>query len=509
MSAPGRNDPCPCGSGRKYKKCCLASTDAAAPPSHLLVQRLRQAEGRLMGALLAHADRHYGETAIDEAWFEFLLWDEERIDRYEDEGDDTEQARAAEEILDAETEALFMPWFLYNWLPEPEDYEDGTEAHAYPPMRIAEHYARQRGTRLDALERRFIEEACRAPFSFFSVVDAEPGRSLRLRDLLRQTEVTVQERSASQSVPDGTILYARVMSMDGVSIMFGCAPLQIPPQFLRDIVEWCNGALADFESARELLGHEDFLQEYEDEIRGLYLDIRDDALHPPPPQIQNTDGEDLEITTLYYALRCTPQEAFEALEPLAVGIAADELLAAAERDEFGALRDIELPWLRPGNAINPGMQNTALAQLRISGGTLTADVNSRERAERTRAEIEARLGERARYERAVIQSMESLRERGANAARTDDEEHLESLPEVQEQVRAVLDAHWAAWPDMALPALNGQTPREASRTPAGRELLEALFAQFEQQDERGLPGGNQLMASGPRIATLRREFGME
>jgi uncharacterized protein YecA (UPF0149 family) len=20
--APGRNDPCPCGSGRKYKKCC-------------------------------------------------------------------------------------------------------------------------------------------------------------------------------------------------------------------------------------------------------------------------------------------------------------------------------------------------------------------------------------------------------------------------------------------------------------------------------------------------------
>ncbi|MDT8324176.1 MAG: SEC-C metal-binding domain-containing protein, partial [Bacteroidota bacterium] len=25
----GRNDPCPCGSGKKYKKCCLAK-DAAA-----------------------------------------------------------------------------------------------------------------------------------------------------------------------------------------------------------------------------------------------------------------------------------------------------------------------------------------------------------------------------------------------------------------------------------------------------------------------------------------------
>ena len=26
MSKTGRNDPCPCGSGRKYKKCCLAET---------------------------------------------------------------------------------------------------------------------------------------------------------------------------------------------------------------------------------------------------------------------------------------------------------------------------------------------------------------------------------------------------------------------------------------------------------------------------------------------------
>src|SRR5262245_53498001 len=26
----GRNDPCPCGSGKKYKKCCLAKDEAAA-----------------------------------------------------------------------------------------------------------------------------------------------------------------------------------------------------------------------------------------------------------------------------------------------------------------------------------------------------------------------------------------------------------------------------------------------------------------------------------------------
>ncbi len=30
MARTGRNDPCPCGSGRKYKHCCLARDEAAA-----------------------------------------------------------------------------------------------------------------------------------------------------------------------------------------------------------------------------------------------------------------------------------------------------------------------------------------------------------------------------------------------------------------------------------------------------------------------------------------------
>jgi DNA-binding IclR family transcriptional regulator len=29
MTNTGRNDPCPCGSGKKYKRCCLAKDDTA------------------------------------------------------------------------------------------------------------------------------------------------------------------------------------------------------------------------------------------------------------------------------------------------------------------------------------------------------------------------------------------------------------------------------------------------------------------------------------------------
>jgi tetratricopeptide (TPR) repeat protein len=44
MSKPGRNDPCPCGSGKKYKKCCLPREEAAraaAPPEEPFIAELR------------------------------------------------------------------------------------------------------------------------------------------------------------------------------------------------------------------------------------------------------------------------------------------------------------------------------------------------------------------------------------------------------------------------------------------------------------------------------------
>ena len=45
MSKPGRNDPCPCGSGKKYKKCCQpleeAAQAAAAPAEEPFVTELR------------------------------------------------------------------------------------------------------------------------------------------------------------------------------------------------------------------------------------------------------------------------------------------------------------------------------------------------------------------------------------------------------------------------------------------------------------------------------------
>jgi tetratricopeptide (TPR) repeat protein len=56
MTKPGRNDPCPCGSGKKYKRCCLAKnqeaerTVAAAAPRRQIGNVAAEIAGRLAAA---------------------------------------------------------------------------------------------------------------------------------------------------------------------------------------------------------------------------------------------------------------------------------------------------------------------------------------------------------------------------------------------------------------------------------------------------------------------------
>jgi len=53
MSKIGRNTPCPCGSGKKYKHCCLhQEQDHAAP---------QREDHRAVGIALDWLAQHYGE----------------------------------------------------------------------------------------------------------------------------------------------------------------------------------------------------------------------------------------------------------------------------------------------------------------------------------------------------------------------------------------------------------------------------------------------------------------
>ena len=78
MAKVGRNDLCPCDSGKKYKKCCLPNEVPSV--ASLTWLKMRRTEGELIPTLLKYAVKFYGEDALVEAWDEFSLWRDVPLD---------------------------------------------------------------------------------------------------------------------------------------------------------------------------------------------------------------------------------------------------------------------------------------------------------------------------------------------------------------------------------------------------------------------------------------------
>ena len=207
-------------------------------------------------------------------------------------------------------------------------------------------------------------------------------------------------------------------------------------------------------------------------------------LDPAPPELHNTDGDPLSLQRLIFAID-SPAGAFAALKELAAGDTEEELLQDAVYAADGALRRVAFTWSRRGNATHAGGDTTVLGQIEIEGTQLAVEVNSAARAADFKRLIGERLGGSARYRVTEIQSMERLmaeaRDKRGPATQSDlDQAALMARPEVQAQVREMMVRHYAAWVDEPIPALQGKTPRDAVRSPAGREKVDALLKDIER-----------------------------
>jgi hypothetical protein len=480
----GRNDPCPCGSGKKYKHCCLARDgEAATSPQDLAWRRLRRAIESLPTDLLRFADGYFGRAGLLEAWDEFTLWKEVPFD------------------AESRHIPVFMPWFYYNWMPDPHDTDVRAEARA--ETCVAQAYLRRKGKSLDPFARRYIEACVAAPLSFYDVVTCEPGRGFTLRDIITGDECNVSERSASGSVQAGDILFAKIARLDDIALLEACSTVIIPPDRKGPILE-LRKRIRD--SRMPLTPGA--LCEVNIELIEVYLGLADGLLNPTLPELRNTDGDALISHKLVFEIE-SPRAAFDALKDLALDVDDAELLAEAKLDGQGLLRRVQFPWRKRGNPVNKSWDNTILGELTIDGARLTAEVNSRERAIRFREIVEGRPGARAKYLATEIKSMESMlararRESGGKKARAAQEEHerLASLPEVQAALQEHLRRHFESWIDQEIPALGGRTPRQAMQDPDGRELVEALVLQAERHGRSMQPPMDQSI-----IRDLRARLG--
>lgn len=479
----GRNDPCPCGSGKKYKRCCLAQ-DHAANVIDREWQQLRRTEADIIYLLLRVANDWYGPDFIENAWEAYTESSKEPLP--------IEEAR--------ESETSFIPWALFNYVHRKR------EADAPPPPEVPLALSFFLATdELKLYEKQFVWAVCEQPVSFWSVQEVDPGTSLKLRDLFTHAEHIVKERQASGVLNKGDIVYTRVLSLGHTTMMVGLAPFPFPPDFHFEILN----AREMFFGRRRKISYKD-LHVLDPVLRQLYFALRSRLLNPQLPILQNTDGDPLEFVKLTYQLDCSPRTAFERLRSLNALETEEELLADATQNENGALQALTFSWMKRGNEKHRSWDNTILGNITIEGGKLIVDVNSEKRSETIRTEIAKRLGDDAVLQDSVS---ESAKENFAQVAdgvesperkrQREEQEAFSALPEVQALMKDMAKKQWEEWLSEPVPVLQGKTPKQAAKSAAGRERLEALLIDFERKAEES---GNQPFA--PDVAALRRQLGM-
>ena len=476
MTAGGRNDPCPCGSGRKFKHCCLRAQDV----EDSLRVRLRSAEGALVPALFSYATREFGREFFDEAWDEFFLWDDVP---------DVESSR--------EFGTTFDPFFVFDFVP---DDAERPLPDNWPTEPLALHFLHHEVESAPELHREFIEQACKSPASFVVIEAVSTGRALDIKDILTGRRFHVLEQSASRTLRVGDVLFTRVVTAGGGSIMIGACPWVIPASWHIPLIDMRER----FRPKQPLTRDE--LADYSFEIRQAYHEIVDALLHPTLPVMQNTDGDPLELTTLTYELGVSVAEAVKRLTPLAT-LRGDVHVSDEERDASGALERATLTWIKAGNRKHKDWDNTTLGTLRLDGSRLEVEVNSARRRRRIEKEIAKHLGSAATLVDTTITDLaDALEQRREHRPVTTP--HLAApadpprSPELEAIEAELARKHWDAWLDTRVPALGNRSPRQAARTAAGRERLEALLADYSQK------GGTGRNAFEPDIVTLKLKLGL-
>jgi hypothetical protein len=442
----GRNAPCPCGSGKKYKKCHLADDEARAgtakgpSPSHDL-------DDRLVLALTRFASSELGAE-----WRGFV--------------DDFVDPRQAAQ--------LSIPWSVY--------------VYRVRGRTVVERYLEARGRRLAPEERAWLDAQRAAWLSVWEVIDVEPGASVVLRDLLSSEVRRVREESGSRTLVARDAVLGRVVDHAGESLLCGMHPRGLPPSDAARLVRAMRrrlrrkGVVPVEQLREEALGRE-LIRRWEAAVAKL------DQRPTLPRKLQNTDGEAFLLTTDHFAL------APGARTEVASRLAALEGARPPEPDEDDGIYE----FLRPGNRMHASWENTVIGRALLSDASLRLETNSRERADALRRRVEDACGELIRHRAREHADPLSPAVRSAVPDRPPEP----PPPEVAKILLEFKERHYATWPDEPLPALRGKTPREAVRTAQGRDAVDVLLKEMENHERRWEgPGAFD-------FSRVRRELGLE
>ena len=437
MAKIGRNEPCPCGSGKKFKRCCLLK----GAPLHGFTREERQ---RALSKVESFVEKELVQE--DEAAHDlfYAQWDD-RLDQLDP-------------IWIELSEAVYDMWFYF-------DYRLSGEVHVV-------NLFLDRNLQLDTGEQWYLKLLRETALRLYEVVDLLPGQALTLREVLSGAEVTVRERLGSRSLPKYALVAARVIARGPSGqpeIESGI--LHIPDLIREQTISQLSSHHKTYRRKHPQAGKADFFKEMGLFFHDAWMSC---ILDPPIPHLTNTDGEDILITVVR----------FEVLEPAGLEAALDSAKEIS-REEDGTA------WIWSGTNLKGEL--ITLGRLVLKGQILELECNSVKRGERGRKLVDRLARGLIRHRSTTHENIEmKMRERlGADSSESR-RDTQEDLPWAVKEA-LTLDAqgrYYHKWLDDTIPALDDHTPREAAADAALRPKLINLIHELESMYHVALKNGD-------------------
>ncbi len=383
---------------------------------------------------------------------------------------------AGKDFADFETAPeLFFPWLAYHVLCEQKT--------------VVQWFVAEHGDHLSNTERMWLQAQQAAWLSVWEVIEVEPGTCLVLKDLLTGEVRSAEEVAASRLLTERDALLGRVVDYQGSSLLAGIHPRPLPPRDAAEVIRRMRGrlrrkGLVPVSRLREQTMGRYLIARWEEAISDY------DGRREAAPRLRNTDGDDLLVTTDHFEF--DPSRNGEIQRRLAT-------LDGVETPQ----RDAGAPCFliaRAGIPTNKTQGSTLLGRIWVDGGRLRSQTNSVNRADDLRARLEATCHGLIRH---------LAREHSDPLARLDEDhpgagEYSSEPPfaGANEIIREFKEKHYADWVAQPLPALDGQSPRDAVKTKPGREQVDLLLKECENQ-EGSLPVEQRF-----DFSRLRRELGL-
>lgn len=270
MSKIGRNDPCPCGSGKKYKKCCLEKDQAAKHPPKSHHDKCVEVLDSLQDRIMRFVKKAGYLRELEPAQLHYLTY----IDPQD-----------SSELYDNEFIA-FMEWFS-------QDYEIPGGGRTLAQLYLASN------PKLPAEEMQVLRQWQNSFVSVYQVSETLPGIGFKVKDLFFEEEFFVSDEMLSRKAKPSYIIVTKLTEVMGeyhASPAVGLTEGKVKTAFERNL----ETALADFQDEFPGADLQKFLKARGFTLNSLLLASAEEAF--PGPKLVTTSGEEPAFHEAHYDL---------------------------------------------------------------------------------------------------------------------------------------------------------------------------------------------------------------